>query len=337
MLITFCVVAYNEEKAMPVLLDNLMNQTYPHEQIEVILVDGMSTDKTKEICLDFKEKHSSEFNRILVLDNPGKLLACGFNVALKEFIGEALVRVDAHAMIPNDFIEMNVTVLKEGHDIVGGTVSNFVRNESSWTKVVNAAENSMFGGSIAAFRHVDSARVVDTLAFGMYRAEVFHKTGFYNENLARTEDNDMHYRMRQNGYQFYYDPRIRSTRETRPSFLKLLKQKTLNGYWIGLTMGVSPKCFGIYHFVPFAFVLAIVIMTILVLFSIEQLSALMWILYGIAILLMTILAYAADGLKTVKGLALPLCFFALNLGYGVGTLVGLIKMPVWRKKIKKEN
>ncbi len=81
---------------------------------------------------------------------------------------------------------------------------------------------------------------------------------FFSENLLRTEDNEMHYRIREVGFKLCYDPRIVSYQYARSSFSKMLKQKYANGYWIGLTLKICPKCISLYHLIPFLFVSAVV-------------------------------------------------------------------------------
>mgnify|MGYP002961198692 FL=1 len=132
-----------------------------------------------------------------------------------------------------------------------------------------------------------------------YRRKVFESIGGFDERLARTEDNEIHYRMRKAGFKLCFDPEIISYQHIRPDLGKMLKQKYANGYWIGLTTGVCAPCLSLYHFVPFAFVMAIILSVLfctgfaiagsitalsgaaLVIFKvIAGLTGLMWVLYG---------------------------------------------------------
>ena len=115
-----------------------------------------------------------------------------------------------------------------------------------------------------------------------YRREVYDKVGLYNENLARTEDNDMSYRIGLAGYKMCCDPVIKTRRVIRSSFKALLRQKYLNGYWIGKTMGIQPKCFSLFHFVPLIFVFGILFTTVLACVGFPMLAAVMWTLYAVA-------------------------------------------------------
>ena len=75
--------------------------------MEVVLVDGASTDNTKKHLDNFKEKYKDDFRRVVVLDNPKRTLPSGWNVALREYKGDAIIKVDAHAEIPKDFVSKN--------------------------------------------------------------------------------------------------------------------------------------------------------------------------------------------------------------------------------------
>lgn len=325
--ISFVVIALNAAGTLDALFDCLRKQTYPHKNIEVILVDGLSSDQTKNKMLDFK-KSDNDFKRVVVLDNLGKTLPCGWNVALDAIEGDAVLRVDAHTVFPENFIELNVRDLNKGENICGGKVISIPAKKDKWSITINEAENSMFGGSFAAFRHAETAQYVSTAAFAIYRKSVFDKVGKYNETLTRTEDNEMHYRMKQAGYKFFYDPEIVSYRETRATFGKLLKQKYLNGYWIGRTLGVEPRCFSLYHFVPLAFVLAIIVTGILACFGIGWPMITLWCAYGAANLAMTITAIASCKERNIDFLCMPVMFLLLHVWYGVGTIIGVIHMII---------
>lgn len=346
MFITLCVIAYNEEKCINSILNDISNQDYDHGRIEVLLVDGMSTDNTKACMEDFKEKYKDDFSEINIYDNPGKTLPCGWNVALKNFKGEAILKVDAHASIPQDFVSKNVAAL-DGEFIVGGQRPNIIDDSTPWKETLLLAESSMFGSSIAPYRNNPGKTYVNSMFHAAYRREVFERVGLFNENLARTEDNEMHYRMRKAGFRLLFDPNIISYQHTRNSLGKMLKQKYANGYWIGITAGVCPKCLSLYHFVPFAFVVAIILSTIsLVLLPFlktlhkitEILTIIMWALYGMLAVGMSVVAAIGAGRKrNGTCFALPFLFLSLHLSYGIGTLVGFINLPRWLKGLNNKN
>ena len=194
MRISFIIIALNAEHALNKSLSSLKKQDYPHKDIEVILVDGMSSDKTKKVMQDF-QKEDTSFARVIVKDNPGKYLACGWNVALKEVSGDVVLRVDAHTEFPADFISKNIKCIESGEDICGGKVVSILEDDSQLNQALLESENSMFGGGFSFFRRGEECRYTNTLAFAAYNKACFDTVGQYDERLVRTEDNDMHYRM----------------------------------------------------------------------------------------------------------------------------------------------
>ena len=332
MTVSFVIVAYNEEINLSRLLDDLCAQDYPREKIEVLLIDSMSTDNTWEIMERFSRGQHG-FSRVVLLKNEQKTLPYGCNVALRNYTGDAIVRIDAHASIPADFISKNVRVLQSGEMVSGGQRPNIIDEDTPWKRILLAAEQSMFGSSIASYRHSIQRQYVNSIFHGMYCREVYDKVGFYDERLARTEDNDMSYRIRQAGFKICYDPDIISYQHTRSTLKTMLRQKYMNGYWIGKTMGINPKCFSLFHFVPFCFVLGILLTTVLALFGHPLLAQLMWGAYSLLIIGISLHEICKTP-RSVTKFALPVLFFLLHVSYGVGTLVGLVEMPFWVKRVR---
>ena len=322
MLVSFIIVAYNAEKVLSNSLDCLKAQKYPHKKIEVLLVDSSSTDNTKKIMNDFK-KNNKDFKRVLVLDNPKKILPCGWNVALKSAKGDAILRVDAHSTFPDNFIEENVKELENGENIVGGHRISVSADNTKWQKTLLIAEQSLFGSGIAKYRRTDKKEYVKTLAHAMYRKKVFDEVGPYNENLARTEDNEMHYRMRKAGYKFLLSPNIVSYHHARNTFKGMVKQKYGTGKWIGITMHTVPKCFSIYHFIPLLFVISLICCIILAIFKMPIFLIVLGILYGLFNIINLLTIIINNGFSFYF-LVLPLIFLILHLAYGFGTIVGLL-------------
>ena len=332
MIVSVAVVAYNEEKTLPGLLKELVAQDYPHDKMEILLIDSCSSDGTRKVMEEFASA-ANGFKRVAVLVNEEKILPCGCNVMLKNYTGDAIVRIDAHASVPADFIRKNVAVLQSGEMVSGGRRPNVIIDPTPWKNTLLAAEQSMFGSSIASYRRSEERTYVDSIFHGMYRREVYDKVGLYDERLARTEDNDMSYRIRKAGFKMCYDPNIVSYQHTRSSLKLMLRQKYLNGYWIGKTMGIQPNCFSLFHFVPLAFVLAILCTSLLAMLGWPLLGGLMWALYGLLMVVFTVMELVSNGFSWSK-LLLPVLFFLLHISYGWGTLVGLIEMPFWVKKVK---
>lgn len=316
------IVAYNEEVFLPNLLDNMKAQKYPHELIEIVLIDSCSTDGTKAVMEKF-QKENKDFYNIQVLDNPKKIQAAGWNVAIQNFTGDVLARIDAHTKVTPEYSLNVMKDINEGEMVVGGVRPAIIEKDTSWANVLLQVENSLFGSSINSSRRSEEKAYVKTMFHAAYRREVLEKVGLFNEKLLRTEDNEFHYRIREAGYKLCYDPSIVSYQYARSDYRRMIKQKYGNGYWIGSTLKVCPGCISLYHLVPFAFVLAIVFTSILSFLGIWQLSALMWGLYGLFAVMNTILSGIQNGFY-LQHLIMPVLFLNLHVSYGVGTVIGLI-------------
>lgn len=317
------IIAYNEEKYLPVLLDDIKKQQYPHEFMEIVLVDGNSTDNTKKIMQSF-EKNNKDFYSVKVLDNNKRIQASGWNIVIKNFTGDVMARIDAHTRVTPNFSSKVMEDINEGEMVVGGIRPTIIDKDTAWSRVLLQVENSLFGSSINTSRRSTEKKYVKTMFHAAYRREVFDKVGLFNEDLLRTEDNEFHYRIRKAGYKLCYDPEIVSYQYARSSFIKMIKQKYSNGRWIGKTVKICPRCISVYHMVPFAFIIAIIVTTGLANMGIWHLFALMWILYSCFALLNTILSAANDGVY-FQTVLMPFMFLILHIAYGIGTIKGILE------------
>lgn len=324
--VTVAVVAHNEAATIGAVFEDLKNQEFPHGRIEVLLIDSASTDETKLLMKKFEGDNAASavpFRRVAVLDNPGKILPAGCNVMLEHFTGDALVRIDAHARIPDDFVARCVEVLEEGECVCGGPRPTVAHPSTSWSETLLVAEESAFGSSFADYRKEVGNRYVSSAFHAMFRREVVETVGAYDERLARTEDNDYFYRIRQAGYRIRFDDRVRSEQIARNTFARMIKQKYGNGFWIGKTLKIAPKCVSMFHLVPFVFVAALIVCFVVgFVWSWVPLLALCG-LYLAADLSISVLAIIACRKRYAQMLALPLIFLAIHLSYGWGTLRGI--------------
>lgn len=322
MKISIAVVAYNEEKYLGTLLNCIKRQDYSHKKIEVLLIDSNSKDGTKALMEQFRKENEGDFADIRVLDNLGQFLPQGCNVMLENYTGDAVCRIDAHATIPEDFVRANVAVLEAGEKVSGGPRPNIADEKSNWQHTLLLAEQSRFGSGAANYRSLTKKSYVNSLFHGMYCREVYDKIGPYNERLKYTEDNDMSYRIRKAGYKLCFDPTIRSYEHIRPSFRQMLKQKFRNGFWVGKTLKINPKCFSLFHFIPAVFVVAVIVSSIFAVCGFPWLSIVLWACYFLCAILFAIKASVTDGFQW-SNLALPVLFLAMHILYGAGTIIGV--------------
>lgn len=332
MTVSICMIALNESAVLNRLFRDISEQDYPHSKIEVVLVDSHSKDRTREMMEDFKCS-GYNFMDVKIVSNKGRNQASAWNEALKVATGDIIIRVDAHAHIPRQFVSRNVAHIKEGENITGGGRPNITSGVSPWKLTLLAAEESLFGSSIASYRRQPVRKEYqDSMFHAAYRREVFAKVGGFNDSLGRTEDNEIHYRIRKAGYKLCCCPDIISYQMTRNNLLDMIKQKFGNGKWIGLTLGVCRQCLSYFHFVPFLFVLAIVFSVIFALFGVPFFLIMLCCLYGMFDIVNTVSCFIVRKNKP-QFLLLPFLFPILHIAYGIGTIVGLIKLPSWKKSL----
>ena len=317
------IIALNEEEYLPSLLNDISSQTFPLSEIELLLIDSMSSDDTKSIMEEFKHKESGKFSDIRIFENEGKWQSNGWNLFIDNAKGDVLVRIDAHSKIPKNFLTSLVNNLKV-YDcgVIGGRRPTILKDSSNWAKILLEAENSLFGSGIAAFRNSDKPRLVKSVFHGAYRKEVFERVGKFNEDLHRTEDNEIHYRIRKLGYKIMYIPSIESYQYARPTLRKMLKQKFLNGFWIGKTTWICPKCLSLYHYIPFLFISSLMIGFLLVIHC-SFLLFLILIVYGVFDIINT--TSSIINKKNFKMIILFILFPMLHIAYGIGTFVGIFR------------
>ena len=334
MLVSVVVGLLNEEKFLPRLIEDFKKQTYNHNEIELIFIDGMSKDNSWKILEDFKNSNH-DFYDVVLLKNPKVILSAGMNVGIKAARGECILKVDCHSHITENFIENNVKIIEEGEDVCGGPRPNIIENADNFSKTLLLVEENMFGSGIADYRKKTTKKYVSSVFQGMYRKSIFDKIGLLDEKVGRVEDNELHYRIRKNGYKIRYSNDILSYQYTRPTLKRMLKQKYSNGYWIGKVSHIYPKAFSIFHFVPLAFVLAIIFSLCMIPITsifIILLSS-VYFLFTILITIMTII----NNEFNITILLMPIILFLIHVYYGVGTLVGLIKGFSWKKEYYSSN
>lgn len=335
MKVSLCTIALNEERALNGLLRDFRDQSYPHKNIEIIMVDNGSSDNSLDIMKEFCETDNGFYN-VAVYQNTSqhRNQAAAWNVALEHATGDIIIRVDAHSKIPRHFVSRNVFNIEEGEDIVGGGRPNICMNPNKWTLTLLAAEESLFGSSVADYRRAAASKEYhDSLFHAAYKREVFEKVGGFNEELGRTEDNELHYRMRKAGYKFCCCPEIVSYQHTRNTLDRMIKQKYGNGYWIGLTVGVCPKCLSYFHFIPFVFLIFLIASLVIWILGQPVYFAIIIAMYSMFNFVNTVGAFVLKKSLNPLFLLLPFIFPILHISYGIGTLIGLIKLPFWKHRL----
>ncbi|MCG2787111.1 MAG: glycosyltransferase family 2 protein [Anaerolineae bacterium] len=334
--VTVILPIRNEAAYIERCLDAILAQNYTGE-IEIIVVDGMSIDDTRKRVGQITQ-HSAFSIRLL--DNPGKIVPTGINIALRQARSEIIIRVDGHTLIAPDYIYQCVESLQcSAADNVGGRMNAV--GKTLFGKVVALATSTPFGVGGGRFHYSEKEELVDTVYMGAWPRRVFEQIGLFDEELVRDQDDEFNYRIRAAGGKILLSPAIKSEYTVRSTPRALWRQYFQYGFWKIRVLQKHPRQMSIRQFVPPLFVLALLFSFALFLLSISRLAPAHWhlildtwylipVLYLLANLVASILTiYRAQKTTqspfTIYHLLLPLIFAILHISYGLGFLLGLFK------------
>src|SRR2546422_11468375 len=226
--VSVIVPCRNEERYIARCLDSIMATDYPSDRLEVLVVDGQSEDGTRAILHEYVARYPS----IRVLDNPGRIQPIALNVGIRAATGEILMRMDAHALYPKNYITDLVTALEtSGADNVGGVLITAPARETPIGRAIAIALSQPFGVGNAYFRiGVRQPRWVDTVAFFCCRRETFERVGLFDEQLARDEDSEFNARLIKRGGRILLSPNVVSHYYARDSLSQVARMYYQYGY-----------------------------------------------------------------------------------------------------------
>lgn len=325
MLTVICPI-YNEEKYIARCIESIMAQDYPKDDLEVLFVDGMSTDRTREIIASYLP----QCPYLRVLDNPHKIVPYAMNKGISEAKGDIIMRIDAHTFYEPNYCSAIVKRLKElDAENVGCVCKTDVLNKTPKTLAIREVLSNKFGVGNSAFRTgIDGVKEVDTVPFGCWPKRVFEKYGQYDIRLVRNQDIELSKRIINGGGKIYIIPDTFCTYLARETFSGLAKNNFGNGKWNILTVYYTRqmKSLSLRHFIPLLFLLSLIVPLLL---------AFIWrpfALVSAASLLAYTCLLSAVSLKLavtkhLNFFYLLITFFVLHLSYGWGSLVGILKLP----------
>ncbi len=327
--ISLVIPLRNEIRYIDECLRSILAQDYPLEQMEILFVDGDSTDGT----VAFLEDAARRIPQIRVLHNPDRTVPYAMNIGIRAATGEYIVRLDAHAEYLPDYVSRSIQVLRtKACDNAGGVW--ITRGKGFMGRTIAGALTTVFGVGNAHYRLATREGYVDTVPFGAFRRDLFDRIGLYDVRLTRNQDNEMNFRIRKNGGKIYLDPQIQCVYYCRDTLRGLMKMGYQNGKWNVVTMYLCPGSMGLRHFIPLGFVLAALGLPLLWLATgwgfLGVLWALMWTVY---LLLDSFYAYTVAEGQGWQALPALLCIYpCFHLAYGVGSLAGICKVPGLRRR-----
>ena len=324
--VSIIIPCRNERRFIGICLESIISNDYPKQALEVLVVDGMSEDGTPAIVMDYAQKYSF----ITLLENPQKITPSALNIAIRKAKGEIIMRMDAHASYDRDYISKCVRALCEySADNVGGVWRIVPRADTLVGRAIARSLSHRFGVGNAHYRLANcrQPKWVDTVPFMCCREEVFQRIGLFNENRRRGQDMEFSLRLRHAGGRTLLVPDIASCYFARSDMKAFWQHNWTNGVWAILPFlysDIVPVSWR--HLVPLAFVVSLLTSAGLAMRSPTGL----WILGSLAGVYTG--ASLAASLQVSwrerdpRYLALmPLVFSSLHIGYGLGSLWGVVR------------
>ncbi len=329
--ISVIVPCRNEKNYVKHFLDSVILQDWPKNQLEFLIADGMSEDGTRELI----EEYQKTYPFIRLLDNREKYTPLALNTAIKASKGNIIIRMDSHAKYENDYIAKCVKYLHEyGADNVGGTMKTIPANDTLEAKSIALCMSHGFGVGNSQFRRSGSQenqkpREVDTVFGGCFKREVFDRVGLFNEKLRRSQDIDFNIRLKKAGGKIMLVPDIVSYYYPKATFKEFFKHNLLDGQGTILPLRFTGKPFKLRHYIPG---FAVFLFCALSIYSFWSPLSLI-VLLGLIGLYVIFACFVAIGIASRERdvrlfFIMPLVFASRHIAYGIGSLVGLIRVLV---------
>ncbi len=313
----------NEERTIKRCLDAIRAQDYPTNKLEILVIDGGSTDETLELVQQCAERDS----RMRLLANPERLQAHALNVGIAAANGEIIVRVDGHTLIAPDYVRQCVRLLHELADQGVVNVGGLMRpiGETPVGCAIAAAGSSAFGVP-TAFHHSAQAQFVDTVYLGAWPRALFAQIGSFNPAVNVNEDYEFNFRTRQAGGKLYLSPDIHSTYFCRQTYRELARQYFRYGRQKVEMLRRYPTSLKIRHLAAPVFVATLVGLPILGLWA-----SFFWLLWLLMIAVYVgASAYASKRASAKSGASLwrimP-AFGVMHIFWGAGFWRGWLTLP----------
>jgi succinoglycan biosynthesis protein ExoA len=320
----------NEERHIETCLRSLARQDYPRERFEVLVMDGDSSDSSREVVEDLATR---EGLNLRLIDNPGRTTARGLNLGIAQARGDVIARLDAHATAAPDFLSQSVEALMTTADAdgVGGPIESV--GQGLMGEAIALAMSSPFGVGNAHFRYSQEAQYTDTVAFPAYRREIFERIGRFAEDVNYGEDDEFHYRLGDAGGKLLLTPNIRSTYHTRSSLSNLFRQYFAYGQAKVEVLRRHPRQARLRQFVPAVFVTGLIGLSVLSLIArpFRRLLVLFAAMYLLASSLASLRIASRQGWRYAP--LLPLAFSCLHVAYGLGFLRSLLRLLAGRSGV----
>lgn len=314
----------NEEGFIGKCLDTIISQDYPKENLEILVVDGDSEDKTREIIKSF----ALEYAFVKLLENQNKYIPFGLNIGIKKAKGDIIIRMDAHAGYEKDYVSKCVKYLNEYNaDNVGGVIKTLPAKNTLTARAIAITLSTIFGAASSFRIGSKEARETDTVFGGCYKKEIFKKIGYFNEKLIRSQDIEFNKRLKRAAGKIILVPDIVAFYYPQSTFFGFLKHNFQDGLWVTYPLKFGIRFFSLRHLLPLFLVSGFILLLI---FSFFLKIFLFLLLFSLSFYFF--ISFLFSLATSLREKDIRLLFFLIpafanrHFSYGFGSLCGIIKI-----------
>jgi succinoglycan biosynthesis protein ExoA len=322
--VSVVIPARNEEKWIHGCLASILANDYPVSHLEILVVDGSSEDRTREIVGDYVQQYSF----IRLLENPRRIIPAALNIGIREARGEIIVRMDAHTTYATDYIRRAVQALETSGAAMVGAIQRPAGN-TLMTRAIASATSSPFGVGNSYYHYGNESRwVEDSVYLGAWHKKTLTKLSEFNEKWLINEDSELNQRLREAGGKILLCADLHCSYHVRSTLRALARQYFRYGMWRAKTSIIHPASLGWRQVVPPAFVASSLLSLMLIRISLP-LALLVPVAYALTNLLTsgTIVARQGWGCFLV-----PIAFCTIHVSWGAGFVLGLARFCLMRRK-----
>jgi len=327
-LVSAVVAVRNEERHIEEVLTSLLKQETSDWELEIIVVDGDSSDRTQKIV----KRIASEDSRVKLAINKQRKTPYAFNLGIQEASGTYICILGAHTTYAQDYIATCLDELRiHGAAGCSGRLITRPGGDGLQARLVAWTLAHPLGTSARSMR-TRAAGFADTIPYPLFRKSTLVEVGGYDTQLHRNQDNDLSQKLRARGYKLYITDKTSCEYFVSPDLVSLARYAFKNGFWNVISFKLNPASMSMRHFVPGAFVVALLFGLLMLFYSMEITTNAQFWLQAPILALGTIYGAATIGVachialreRTAGALLMPIAFLILHASYGVGTLSAIL-------------
>jgi len=330
--VSIVIPCKNEEKHIARCIQSFIDIDYPKQLIEIIVVDGNSTDKSQEIVKQFQQTY--KFLRLII--NPKVYTAFALNLGIKNAKNEFIMIASAHSSFSKNYIsEILSKILELRCDGAGGVIITDVKNKTKKTLSICKVLSNKFGVGNSMFRvGTGNPILVDIVPFGIYKKKLFDSVGYYDDRLIRNQDMEFSKRLIANKNKIYLIPSAKCTYFARETYKDIAINNFGNGLWIPKTIYITKRLnsLSIRHFIPMIFMLSLIIPILFV----SKIPSAIFISLTSLILYLSAVFFVTFRIRNSSTTFRHTfwAFIVLHFSYGLGSIIGIFSLS---NLIKKSN